>query len=153
MWYCHYCKISSENKSLRMLFSLAMPPLKRLGPMFTFATYIGYQLIPQAPIAGALVATLGVFLPGFLLLLGVLKHWQHLAHVPKVSGALNGVNAAVVGLLLSALYQPVFTSAVLNPSDLVFVLVGFYLLKQLQLPIISIVISFILLGVASNWIV
>ncbi|CAM3639130.1 chromate efflux transporter [Vibrio aquimaris] len=123
------------------------------GPMFTFATYIGYQLIPQAPIAGALVATLGVFLPGFLLLLGVLKHWQHLAHVPKVSGALNGVNAAVVGLLLSALYQPVFTSAVLNPSDLVFVLVGFYLLKQLQLPIISIVISFILLGVASNWIV
>ena len=94
-----------------------------------------------------------VFLPGFLLLLGVLKHWQHLAQVPRVSGALNGVNAAVVGLLLSALYKPVFTSAVLSPSDLVFVLVGFYLLKQLKLPIISIVISFILLGVASNWIV
>ena len=120
------------------------------GPMFTFATFLGYQLIPQAPIAGALVATLGIFLPGFLLLLGVLKHWQYLAQGPRVSGALNGVNAAVVGLLLSALYQPVFTSAVLNPIDLVFVLVGFYLLKQLKLPIISIVISFILLGIASS---
>ncbi|RSD30162.1 chromate efflux transporter [Vibrio pectenicida] len=117
------------------------------GPMFTFATYIGYQLMPQSPIIGALVATLGVFLPGFLLLLGVLKQWQCLAKTPKVSGALNGVNAAVVGLLLAALYQPVFTSAVINSSDLVFVLIGFYLLKELKLPIIWIVSSFILIGI------
>ncbi|MBU2898558.1 chromate efflux transporter [Vibrio hepatarius] len=117
------------------------------GPMFTFATYIGYQLMPQSPIIGALVATLGVFLPGFLLLLGVLKQWQCLAKTPKVSGALNGVNAAVVGLLLAALYQPVFTSAVINSSDLVFVLIGFYLLKELKLPIIWIVSSFIFIGI------
>ncbi|GAL24936.1 chromate transport protein ChrA [Vibrio variabilis] len=76
------------------------------GPMFTFATYIGYELMPTAPIVGAIIATLGVFVPGFLLLVGVLKNWQQLASIPAVSGALMGVNAAVVGLLLSALYQP-----------------------------------------------
>lgn len=116
------------------------------GPMFTFATYIGFELMPQAPVAGALIATLGVFVPGFLLLLGVLKNWQSLAQNTKVSGAVNGVNAAVVGLLLAALYQPVFTSAVINPLDISLVLVGFYLMKQLKLPIIWMVVFFILAG-------
>ncbi|MFB9214809.1 chromate efflux transporter [Vibrio sinaloensis] len=116
------------------------------GPMFTFATYIGFELMPQAPIAGALIATLGVFVPGFLLLLGVLKNWQSLAQNTKVSGAVNGVNAAVVGLLLAALYQPVFISAVINPLDISLVLVGFYLMKQLKLPIIWMVAFFILAG-------
>lgn len=118
------------------------------GPMFTFATYIGYELQPNAPIVGALVATIAVFLPGFLLLLGVLKNWQSLAQKPQVAGAVSGVNAAVVGLLVSALYQPVFTSAVLNPIDVAVVLVGFYLMKQLKLPIIWMVLSFILTGLA-----
>ncbi|KJY77424.1 chorismate-binding protein [Vibrio coralliilyticus] len=121
------------------------------GPMFTFATYIGYELLPQAPIAGALIATLGVFLPGFLLLLGVLKNWQSLAKMPKVSGAVNGVNAAVVGLLVSALYQPVFTSAVMSPIDISFVLIGFYLLKQLKLPIVWMVIFFMAAGIAGGY--
>ena len=121
------------------------------GPMFTFATYIGYELLPQAPIAGALIATMGVFLPGFLLLLGVLKNWQSLAKIPKVSGAVNGVNAAVVGLLVAALYQPVFTSAVMSPIDISFVLVGFYLLKQLKLPIVWMVIFFMAAGIAGGY--
>ncbi|MCC2522885.1 chromate efflux transporter [Vibrio coralliilyticus] len=121
------------------------------GPMFTFATYIGYELLPEAPIAGALIATMGVFLPGFLLLLGVLKNWQYLAKMPKVSGAVNGVNAAVVGLLVAALYQPVFTSAVMSPIDISFVLVGFYLLKQLKLPIIWMVVFFMAAGIAGGY--
>ncbi|MGY3688127.1 chromate efflux transporter [Vibrio coralliilyticus] len=121
------------------------------GPMFTFATYIGYELLPEAPIAGALIATMGVFLPGFLLLLGVLKNWQSLAKMPKVSGAVNGVNAAVVGLLVAALYQPVFTSAVISPIDISFVLVGFYLLKQLKLPIIWMVVFFMAAGIAGGY--
>ncbi|CAK4066657.1 chromate efflux transporter [Vibrio sp. 16] len=123
------------------------------GPMFTFATYIGYELMPQAPISGALIATLGVFLPGFLLLLGVLKNWQSLAQNSKVSGAVNGVNASVVGLLLAALYEPVFTSAVLSPIDLSLVLVGFYLLKQLSLPIVWMVAFFMTAGLVSGYIV
>ncbi|EEX91474.1 hypothetical protein VIOR3934_18143 [Vibrio orientalis CIP 102891 = ATCC 33934] len=120
------------------------------GPMFTFATYIGYELMPQSPIVGALVATIAVFLPGFLLLLGVLKNWQSLAKNPKVSGAVNGVNAAVVGLLVAALYQPVFTSAVTSAWDISFVLIGFYLLKQLKLPIIWMVVFFMAVGIAGG---
>lgn len=118
------------------------------GPMFTFATYIGYVLHPSAPILGAVVATLAVFLPGFLLMLGVLKNWQQLAANPRVSGALQGVNAAVVGLLVAALYQPVFTSAVVSGLDVGLVLVGFYLQKQLKLPILALVLFFVISGAA-----
>ncbi|MCW8336221.1 chromate efflux transporter [Vibrio paucivorans] len=120
------------------------------GPMFTFATYIGYELLPQAPIVGALIATIGVFLPGFLLLLGVLKNWQALAANHKVSGAINGVNAAVVGLLVAALYQPVFSSAVAGAQDIALILIGFYLLKQLKLPIVWMVAFFMLAGAVTG---
>lgn len=116
------------------------------GPMFTFATYIGYELLPSSPIMGALIATIAVFLPGFLLLLAVLKNWQALAQKPKVAGALTGVNAAVVGLLAAALYQPVFISAVLTPIDIALVLVGFFLMKQIKLPIIWLVVTFMSAG-------
>lgn len=116
------------------------------GPMFTLATYLGYQLLPNAPILGALIATAGVFLPGFLLLLGVLKNWQALASQPALSGAINGVNAAVVGLLLSALYQPVFSSAVLSGADFAVVIIGFALLRVVKLPIMALVGLAILAG-------
>ncbi|HAS6200745.1 chromate efflux transporter [Vibrio vulnificus] len=116
------------------------------GPMFTFATYIGYVLHPSSPILGAIVATLAVFLPGFLLMLGVLKNWQLLAANPRVSGALQGVNAAVVGLLVAALYQPVFSSAVSSGLDVGLILIGFYLQKQIKVPILALVLFFILSG-------
>ncbi|EOB6679099.1 chromate efflux transporter [Vibrio vulnificus] len=116
------------------------------GPMFTFATYIGYVLHPSSPILGAVVATLAVFLPGFLLMLGVLKNWQLLAANPRVSGALQGVNASVVGLLVAALYQPVFTSAVSNGLDVGLILIGFYLQKQIKVPILALVLFFMLSG-------
>ncbi|MCA3914793.1 chromate efflux transporter [Vibrio vulnificus] len=116
------------------------------GPMFTFATYIGYVLHPSSPILGAVVATLAVFLPGFLLMLGVLKNWQLLAANPRVSGALQGVNASVVGLLVAALYQPVFTSAVNSGLDVGLILIGFYLQKQIKVPILALVLFFMLSG-------
>lgn len=122
------------------------------GPMFTFATYLGFELMPNAPITGALIATLAVFLPGFLLLLAVLKHWQTLANYPKVKGAMDGVNAAVVGLLLAALYQPVFVSAVESASDLAAVIVGVYLLKVQRCPILGLVIIALGYGALRNWI-
>lgn len=119
------------------------------GPMFTFATYIGYEL-SDTPILGALVATLGVFLPGFLLLLGVLKNWQALAGKPAVSGAINGVNASVVGLLLAALYQPVFTSAVIAPIDIALVIAGFYLHKKLNLSVLGMIVFFVAAGIVTG---
>ncbi|MGQ7018280.1 chromate efflux transporter [Vibrio cholerae] len=120
------------------------------GPMFTLATYLGYVLTPDMPVVGALIATLAVFLPGFLLLLGVLKNWSALAQRPKVAGAMQGVNACVVGLLLAALYQPVWSSTVHAPLDWTALLVGFFLFKVLRLPLIGMVVSALLFGVLSG---
>ncbi|EOW9179238.1 chromate efflux transporter [Vibrio cholerae] len=120
------------------------------GPMFTLATYLGYVLTPDMPVVGALIATLAVFLPGFLLLLGVLKNWAALAQRPKIAGAMQGVNACVVGLLLAALYQPVWSSTVHAPLDWAALLVGFFLFKVLRLPLIGMVGSALLFGVLSG---
>ena len=121
------------------------------GPMFTLATYLGYVLMPSAPITGALIATIAVFLPGFLLLLGVLKNWQAIASKPLVAGALTGVNAAVVGLLLAALYQPIFTSAVSSGIDFALIIVGVWLLKTMKMPIVGLVGTFIAAGAMLNY--
>ncbi|MDG4869227.1 chorismate-binding protein, partial [Guyparkeria sp. 1SP6A2] len=77
-------------------------------------------------------------------LLGVLKHWQNLANIPSVSGALTGVNASVVGLLLAALYQPVFISAVFNAWDVALLLIGLWLLKIMKWPILGLVMFYLL---------
>lgn len=107
------------------------------GPMFTFATYLGAQLLPATPLMGALLATLALFLPGFLLLWAVGPCWQQWLTQPRLAGAVTGINAAVVGLLLAALYQPVWQSAVLAPSDLALAAIGFYLLRVVKLPVLA----------------
>ncbi len=105
------------------------------GPMFTLATYLGAQLQPEMPMTGALLATLALFVPGFLLLWAVGPCWQQWLARPRLAGAVTGINAAVVGLLLAALYQPVWQSAVLAPTDLALAAIGFYLLRVLKLPV------------------
>uniref|UniRef100_UPI0038D3EFD8 chromate efflux transporter n=1 Tax=Aeromonas veronii TaxID=654 RepID=UPI0038D3EFD8 len=105
------------------------------GPMFTLATYLGAQLQPEMPLLGALSATLALFAPGFLLLWAVGPCWQQWLARPRLAGAVTGINAAVVGLLLAALYQPVWQSAVLAPTDLALAAIGFYLQRVLKLPI------------------
>nr|WP_270819121.1 chromate efflux transporter [Aeromonas sp. Y311-2] len=105
------------------------------GPMFTLATYLGAQLQPEMPLLGALSATLALFAPGFLLLWAVGPCWQQWLARPRLAGAVTGINAAVVGLLLAALYQPVWQSAVLAPTDLALAAIGFYLLRVLKLPV------------------
>ena len=107
------------------------------GPMFTLATYLGAQLLPASPMGGALLATLALFLPGFLLLWAMGPCWQSWLARPRLAGAVAGINAAVVGLLLAALYQPVWQSAVLAPTDLALAAIGFYLLRGLKLPILA----------------
>ncbi|WP_435301193.1 chromate efflux transporter [Aeromonas veronii] len=105
------------------------------GPMFTLATYLGAQLLPEMPLIGALLATLALFAPGFLLLWAVGPCWQQWLARPRLAGAVTGINAAVVGLLLAALYQPVWQSAVLAPTDLALAAIGFYLLRVVKLPV------------------
>ncbi|MEG0010227.1 MAG: chromate efflux transporter [Aeromonas sp.] len=107
------------------------------GPMFTLASYLGALLLPQTPFIGALLATLALFLPGFLLLWALGPCWRHWLAQPRLAGAVSGINAAVVGLLLAALYQPVWQSAVLAPTDLALAALAFYLLRVLKLPILA----------------
>ena len=101
------------------------------GPMFTIAAYLGARL-PGAPggIVGASVALAAIFLPGFLLLAGVLPLWRAIAARPVAARLIAGANAAVVGVLGAALYDPVWTSAVRGPVDLAIALVGFTLLAS-----------------------
>ena len=116
------------------------------GPMFTLATFLGADIWLESPILGAIVATLAIFLPGFLLMLVGLKSWHSISQRPHIAGALAGVNAAVVGLLLAALYQPVFTSAVKMPVDMAMVVIGFSILKVFKPGIVWLVIGFASLG-------
>lgn len=116
------------------------------GPMFTMATFMGAQWLENTPLTGAILATLAIFLPGFLLILAFNHNWASLIQHPKFIGASAGINAAVVGFLIFALYDPVFTSAVHNFTDLSLVIIGFIGLKLFKPPILLLVVIFILIG-------
>lgn len=105
------------------------------GPLFTFAAFLGASM-NQAPGGwlGGLVALLAIFLPSFLLVLGALPFWEQLRRNRRTQAALMGVNAAVVGLLLAALYQPVWTSAIHRPEDFGLALVALIALLFWKLP-------------------
>lgn len=116
------------------------------GPMFTLATYLGYSL-SSSPVLGAIIATVAIFLPGFLLLLGILKNWQSLAEKPRVAGAIVGINASVVGLLLAALYQPIISSAVSSSIDVAQILIGYFMLRTLNLSVLNVIMFFAVSGI------
>lgn len=88
------------------------------GPLSTFAAFLGASMNPQpSGWVGATVCLIALFAPSFLLVIGVLPFWEQLRHSFRTQAALAGVNAGVVGLLLAALYNPVWTSAILKPQD------------------------------------
>ncbi|WP_299127710.1 chromate efflux transporter [uncultured Alcanivorax sp.] len=120
------------------------------GPMFSLAAYLGAVLLPASPWWGALLATLAIFLPGFLLVLGMMEGWQWLSSRPALAGAVAGINAAVVGLLLAALYQPVFVSAVHGGWDLLIVVAGFVVLRSKTVPLWGMVLGMAALGVLAG---
>jgi len=99
------------------------------GPLFTFAAYLGTVMGPDPNgWVGAVICLLAIFAPSFLLVVGVLPFWDALRHFRSMQKALLGVNAVVVGLLLAALYDPIWTSAILSPRDFVLALAAFVLL-------------------------
>jgi len=97
------------------------------GPMFAFAAYLG-SIMPNADLITPFLALAFMFLPGFLLVLAVLPVWQFISSKPLFSYAIAGLNAAVVGLLAAALYDPIFTSGITSVVDLVIAAIGFLLL-------------------------
>lgn len=121
------------------------------GPMFTLAAYLGARMPGTAGgMIGALVALGMIFLPGFLLVAGVLPFWTTLANRPIAARAVAGINASVVGILGAALYDPVWTSAVRGPMDVVIALVGLSLLLAWRISPLIVVIWCIVASVAGS---
>ena len=104
------------------------------GPLFTFSAYLGTLTGMPSVSVGGLFALIAIFLPSFLLVIGVVPFWDRLRAWDSFGGALRGINAAVVGLLLAALYDPVWTSAIHGPEDFGLALVALGLLAIWKWP-------------------
>jgi chromate transporter len=105
------------------------------GPLFTFAAYLGTVVGPEPHgVTGAILGLVGIFLPGILILLGALPFWDSFRKRAGAQAAMRGVNAAVVGVLGAAFYDPVWTSSVHSSRDFGIALVGFVLLVAWRTP-------------------
>jgi chromate transporter len=111
------------------------------GPLFTFAAYLG-AIVNTNPhgVAGAMLGLLGIFIPGILILLGTLPFWESFRKRTGAQAAMRGVNAAVVGVLGAALYNPIWVSSVKTPGDFGVALLGFILLAVWRVPPLAVVI-------------
>jgi chromate transporter len=120
------------------------------GPLFTFASYLGTSI---AGWSGTIVATVAIFFPSFLLVIGALPFWEMIRRKPKFQAALMGIHAAVVGILLAALYDPLWTSTILAPIDFVLLMVLLLLLHIWKVSQWIIVLLSALMGTAMNYLV
>ena len=119
------------------------------GPLFTFAAYLGAVVSPEPHgIAGAALGLVGIFLPGMLVLLGALPFWDSFRKRAGAQAMMRGVNAAVVGVLGAALYNPVWTTTVHSPRDFGIALVGFVLLVAWRAPPLVVVAFSAIAGAA-----
>jgi chromate transporter len=119
------------------------------GPLFTFAAYLGAVMKPLPHgVTGAIISLIAIFLPGLLVLMGTLPFWETFRRRARAQAIMRGVNAAVVGLLGAALYNPVWTSSVKGPGDFGIALVGFVLLTVWQAPPLVVVAISALGGIA-----
>jgi chromate transporter len=119
------------------------------GPLFTFAAYLGTM---TAGISGGIIAAIAIFLPSFLLVYGALPYWNSFRNNVKFSAALTGVNAAVVGLLLAAFYDPLWTSTIKAPLDFVLSAIAFTALVIWKLPPWVIVAASVIGGIITSFI-
>ena len=133
--------VSQENFLTAYAAAQAVP-----GPMFTIATYLGAIAHPDNVILGAIIATLAVFLPGLLLMYTCQNSWYALSNLPKFASITAAINAAVVGLLAAAFYQPIWLSAVSELWHIAIVLIGFSCMKLFKPPIWTMLIAFAALG-------
>src|SRR3984957_3870246 len=119
------------------------------GPLFSFAAYLGAVVQPSPHgLPGAVLGLLAIFLPGMLIVVGTLPFWESLRNRAGAQAVMRGVNAAVVGLLGAALYNPIWTSSVRTAADLGVALIGFVLLTAWRAPPLLVVGVSALLGVA-----
>ena len=119
------------------------------GPLFTFAAFLGGSLsTPLSGWLGGIVCLLAIFAPAFLLVAGALPFWATLRHAPRMQATLAGVNAAVVGLLVAAWYDPVWTSAIQRPMDFALALLALLALMTWKVPPWAVVVGCAAAGAA-----
>lgn len=111
------------------------------GPLFTFAAFLGTAINTSSPWLSGLFCLVVIFIPSFLLLIAALPFWETLRHQAKAQTALAAVNAAVVGILLAALYQPIWQKAIFNAADFSLALMAFLLLNSWKLPAWAVVLG------------
>lgn len=121
------------------------------GPLFTFASYLGFTMIPEPNgLVGAMICLVTIFVPGFLLLVGAIPFWSALRHQPRAQAGLKGTNAAVVGILGAAFYNPVWTSAIVTPIDFAIAVIGFVALIMWKAPPWLVVVGVTAAGLVSK---
>ena len=119
------------------------------GPLFSFSAYLGaVAQTPPNAWTGAWLCLVAAFLPSFLLIVGAMPFWEKLRNFVRIRQAMLGINAAVVGILLAALYQPVWTSAIFTVKDFLWATIGFLLLDFWKLPSWMVVILFMVSSIA-----
>lgn len=122
------------------------------GPMFAFSAYLGAILSPlENTYLMAATALVFIFLPGFLLVAGILPFWGAVSRHPMAGRAIAGANAAVVGLLVAALYNPIFTTGITSSADLAIVLIAFGLLVVWRVSPLIVVLWCVIASVSQLW--
>jgi chromate transporter len=120
------------------------------GPMFTIASYLGAVSFQDSPFFGALIATFGIFLPGFLLILAFEKSFESYSKKPLIATALIGINASVVAILFAALCHPIIPSAISSIWDIIFVLIGFFVMQKYKIHILYFICFYCLLTILNT---
>lgn len=123
------------------------------GPMFTIATYLGADIIKDSPFIGALVATFGIFLGGFLLILAFYKSFESFSKNEKLSRIITAINSSVVALLFATLVNTIVPAAIYSVFDVVLVIVGFVLIRYFKINIFYIILGFILIFLIKSFFV
>jgi len=134
-----------DENSFLIAYSLAQAVP---GPMFTIASYIGAISFENSALLGSIVATVAIFLPGFLLILAFHRSFESYSNNPIISKILLGVNASVVAILFSVLCLTVIPNGIVSIYDLLFALFGFFILKKYNLSILVVILMFCLYGMA-----
>lgn len=123
------------------------------GPMFTIATYLGADIIKDSPFVGALVATFGIFLGGFLLILAFYKSFDSFSKNDKLSRIITAINSGVVALLFATLVNTIVPAAIYSVFDVVLVIIGFVLIRYFKINIFYIILGFILIYLIKSFFV
>ncbi len=138
--------INIDENSFLVAYSLAQAVP---GPMFTIASYIGVVAFEESPFLGAVVATIAIFLPGFLLILSFYKSFESYSKNPTVSKIVIGINASVVAILFSVLITIVIPSGILNIYDLIFAILGFFVIRRFKISVLLLILFYCVYGVSN----